>query len=72
MTDDSFVWAWGDYKTVGTLAVFETKDDVGGYECYFCRKKFNKRWDVLKNHLNVCKKKPAEYTKRVWQKTLSR
>lgn len=56
MSDNSVGWAWGDFKYVGALAVFESKEAVGGYKCKFCSTKLTKRWDVLRNHIKHCNK----------------
>ena len=56
MSDNSVGWAWGDFQYVGALAVFESKEAVGGYKCKFCSTKLTKRWDVLRNHIKHCNK----------------
>ena len=46
-------WAWGNFRHIGQLAVFDDESTEGGYKCKLCKLQLKKRFDTLRKHLKA-------------------
>ena len=44
-------WAWGNFRYIGDIAVFDDESTKGGYKCKLCSLHLKKRWDTLRKHI---------------------